>query len=554
MILLLTDSRTYFSSGFVHSAFTFAYESSIAKNACKNADVPPGALITFLQKGLQYLGIEENLNEDGSERKRKKRRNLQGNTNRNASGGSDDESEPSPDLEKFSLLSPHACRALGRKNPPIRLNVPPATATAAVTAKVAAEQAAQAKNKGKKNGDYGGKRNVSNALGNTEQHALSSKNQYPQYQTHTNLSPGRTNQSATNFNAVAAAAAMRQLHEQGKPVTPSIPTMGAGGASFVGARQVNMGTLPLTNNAGMLHAGQSNPKPSDNFIAALANRNNTMAEVPGYKPRKNKNKPTAPIPGAMPQTNAIPKQTQGFHSLPGSFPNQNSFPGALDAAKVGDNGSQQRVQALMTVAAANALAGNPAMNMRPQNTVVGVDTNRNLQGNNNLIQNVIANSTLNVKNRGAISQLDNFRNAPVPGRPVYGNGAQPTPQLPTSSHNISQPNAGIDQNGNLDDTPTQILPSEIVELSKHTSEVFMCSWNQVYPYLIATGSGDASARIWQMNGPTSKSGCGNSKLLKHGNPTDKNKDVTTLGKLILLFISSPKNTIILSPVFPRLCS
>merc|ERR1712070_1346142 len=148
----------------------------------------------------------------------------------------------------------------------------------------------------------------------------------------------------------------------------------------------------------MLHAGQSNPKPSDNFIAALANRNNTMAEVPGYKPRKNKNKATAPIPSAMPQTNAIPKQTQGFHSLPGSFPNQNSFPGALDAAKVGDNGSQQRVQALMTVAAANALAGNPAMNMRPQNTVVGVDTNRNLQGNNNLIQNVIANSTLNVKN------------------------------------------------------------------------------------------------------------------------------------------------------------
>lgn len=56
----------------------------------------------------------------------------------------------------------------------------------------------------------------------------------------------------------------------------------------------------------------------------------------------------------------------------------------------------------------------------------------------------------------------------------------------------------------------------------------MCSWNQVYPNLIATGSGDASARIWQMNGPTAKSGCGISRLLKHGNPTDKNKDVTTL--------------------------
>merc|ERR1712228_445763 len=60
-------------SGFGHTAFTFAYESLLGKSPVRNVDVPPGALISFLQKGLQYLGIEENLNEDGSE-KRKKRR------------------------------------------------------------------------------------------------------------------------------------------------------------------------------------------------------------------------------------------------------------------------------------------------------------------------------------------------------------------------------------------------------------------------------------------------------------------------------------------------
>ncbi|CAM9429572.1 unnamed protein product [Chrysoparadoxa australica] len=54
-------------SGFVHSSFTFAYESLITKSSVLNTDVPPGALITFLQKGLQYVGIEEHLNEDGTE-------------------------------------------------------------------------------------------------------------------------------------------------------------------------------------------------------------------------------------------------------------------------------------------------------------------------------------------------------------------------------------------------------------------------------------------------------------------------------------------------------
>ena len=55
-------------SGFVHSAFSFAYESMLTKSTAQNADLPPGALVTFVQKGLMYLGIEEHLNEDGTER------------------------------------------------------------------------------------------------------------------------------------------------------------------------------------------------------------------------------------------------------------------------------------------------------------------------------------------------------------------------------------------------------------------------------------------------------------------------------------------------------
>lgn len=47
----------------MHSAFTFAYESQLAKTSVIDADLPPGALISFIQKGLQYVGIEAHINE-----------------------------------------------------------------------------------------------------------------------------------------------------------------------------------------------------------------------------------------------------------------------------------------------------------------------------------------------------------------------------------------------------------------------------------------------------------------------------------------------------------
>lgn len=47
--------------GFAHSAFTFAYESLVIKSSAAQTDIPPGALITFLQKGLEYIAIEEHI-------------------------------------------------------------------------------------------------------------------------------------------------------------------------------------------------------------------------------------------------------------------------------------------------------------------------------------------------------------------------------------------------------------------------------------------------------------------------------------------------------------
>jgi transducin (beta)-like 1 len=70
----------------VHSAFTFAYESLISKSSLDPRDVPPGALITFVQKGLAYVSIEDHLNDDGTERQCD---------------------------EEYSLLAPHFCSTKG---------------------------------------------------------------------------------------------------------------------------------------------------------------------------------------------------------------------------------------------------------------------------------------------------------------------------------------------------------------------------------------------------------------------------------------------------------
>lgn len=55
-----------FSLGFTHSAFTFGYESLVVRSSAAQTDIPPGALITFLQKGLEYIAIEEHIGEDGT--------------------------------------------------------------------------------------------------------------------------------------------------------------------------------------------------------------------------------------------------------------------------------------------------------------------------------------------------------------------------------------------------------------------------------------------------------------------------------------------------------
>ncbi|GMP80929.1 hypothetical protein CsSME_00035840 [Camellia sinensis var. sinensis] len=53
--------RYLHESGFTHSAFALGYEAGINKSTIDGNLVPPGALVTFVQKGIQYLELEANL-------------------------------------------------------------------------------------------------------------------------------------------------------------------------------------------------------------------------------------------------------------------------------------------------------------------------------------------------------------------------------------------------------------------------------------------------------------------------------------------------------------
>jgi transducin (beta)-like 1 len=54
------------AAGFIHSAFVLGYEAGLHKKSMDGNHVPPGALVSFVQKGLQYLELEANLNDVSS--------------------------------------------------------------------------------------------------------------------------------------------------------------------------------------------------------------------------------------------------------------------------------------------------------------------------------------------------------------------------------------------------------------------------------------------------------------------------------------------------------
>lgn len=68
-------------------------------------------------------------------------------------------------------------------------------------------------------------------------------------------------------------------------------------------------------------------------------------------------------------------------------------------------------------------------------------------------------------------------------------------------------------------------PSSVTTLVGHESDVYNCSWSPVDPTLLASGSGDSTARIWDLSGGRDGVRC---VVLEHVQDGEKSKHVTTL--------------------------
>ena len=77
-------------------------------------------------------------------------------------------------------------------------------------------------------------------------------------------------------------------------------------------------------------------------------------------------------------------------------------------------------------------------------------------------------------------------------------------------------------NGSVD-----IPPSRVTVLRGHESEVFICAWNPTHD-LLASGSGDSTARIWNLQGNRETEMILRHCIRRGDTQVPSNKDVTSL--------------------------
>jgi len=458
----------------------------LGRTSLRSADktLPPGALITFLQKGLQYVGIEENLQQLDTNNR---------NTDRNIAVVAP---PPPPDTDvDFSILSPAVISSISRKNPPIQLNVPPATAAAAVRARLEVQAKLHAERHAL-------------VLSNHQHLAVQQHQQQQQLQQANGLMAGLPPgvhahhqqqhqqqqqgmvgmgmedhpQATLARQALAAQAHMAAMHGGG-----GLADQQAAAVHHAFAAQQQRVAVAADMRA-MTHQQQqqqlSGFNPNGEAATTLAS---TAAAVVNQGLKRG-----ATGPKRVPKKQKTSKKEEA--TVAAGFSSLEQVAGRLDGSKESWGGSPG-AQA-MDIEEPDASRSKPAHTGQetgplPSQEVTNGDVERN----------------------GASTDKEK--------RPLNGGSAL--------KKGCATPN-DIQDKDVPDDTATNADPADILKLEMHQSEVFMCAWNPIFTDLIATGSGDASARIWQMGGASAAAGLASVKLLPHGtDPRDKkNKDVTTL--------------------------
>ncbi|KAL3914620.1 MAG: hypothetical protein SGILL_006032 [Bacillariaceae sp.] len=525
-------------SGFTHSAYTFVYESMLGRSNMRSSDklIPPGALVSFLQKGLQYVGIEETLQRDqgGS-----------GAADRKLKATTTDDA--ATDATNLSLLSPTTIGAITRENPPLQLNVPPATAAAAVKARLEAE--AQIESDRKQAAILAAQERQSNGPptrligpGSVPPQPALMANENP-------LNSAAAAAAALEMQAAQEAMAMSQLQQaqqqqQSSHLSPNDAAARmaqqrravAEMAALEEQRQAQMMQQQLhlqkrlqqerleqlrqeTLAAAQAQAVAGHPMDAAAYTAEQMGNNSNNNSVSGNK------RPLSAKKGPKNKGKSS-KKANTQEAEAGSSSNNAGF-ATLEEAVARMEQQQQTQDATMTDAP-GAVAEQLLQRQLQQQNSAANNLAAARQQDELTSQQVAAVQDLMMMNGGK-------HNEPAQSDPPGSAAAV----IAASNLPPKEAAKAADAIIEKEDELTNADPSQVLELKMHQSEVFMCAWNGVHTDIIATGSGDASARIWQMGGVKASDGLGPVRLLPHGSgPKDrKNKDVTTLewssdGKLL----------------------
>ena len=595
----------------------------LGRSNMRNAErsIPPGALISFLQKGLQYVGIEETLQREQQRgnASNSNKRNKAGNGNNSNNNGNASIAEDGP--LNLSLLSPVTISAMTRENPPLHLNVPPATAAAAVRARLEAEARIEAE---RKKVAIKEAQEKAAAESNGKSNRLTGPKSIPP-QTNIPLSNPLANSapSPMNMQAAQAAAAMSQLQQHHHLLHPNssltqqqqhaqsqqqqAASVESAGASALLAQQRmaeiavleeqrrkqlqlqlqeqeklhlqklaataqvrnQSGHNPLDTISGM-HTAQAQEaailasvaEQMGNNMNNNSNTNNTTSGTNNKRPAsakkgpKNKGKSSKQQRTVQQSANVPTQQSEATidptismsTNAPLTAPQNSGFASLEEAVA--------RIEAGATTDGANAKRQQDVvMSDAQQSGPVGDEVDHHPHHRNLQHRQLTSHPELSSQQAAAVQELMTMNGERH--KFISSTGQQQQPQngsvattaqqqqqaivAATGSSQIAPKEAAkaVDALIDREDEMTNAKPSEVLELKMHQSEVFMCAWNSVFTDMIATGSGDASARIWQMGGAKAAGGLGPVKLLPHGTgPRDrKNKDVTTLewssdGKLL----------------------
>jgi transducin (beta)-like 1 len=422
-------------SGFAHSAFSFAHESMVGRTRPRNSSsIPPGALVMFLQKGLQYIGMEESVM-----RELRSGDSSAANSEPAAKKHKVEDSEGQavymgPD---FSLLCPRALHTLTRKEPPIKLRVPAASAAAATKAMMEMKE-----------------KLTRERLSLEEERRKNGAN---------------VNQP---FDEVQRKGGRESLE--------------------VGEAAVEPVVTPKKRKKKKNKAA-ANDDDEEGKGKKLTSKDSQKMEVDGG--------------GADIATNVAlqqQQQQQVNQSVPQSFQNQ-SDPTQNEAADL----ARQRAE-IQAVLAQRQQA------VQKQASLIGGGGSSEDAARATAIAALMSAA----EQRQQLQQQLQIQQQTQPMMPGEKRGGQDR-----RGNNVVMDDEALTLIEE-EDKRTAIDPSDVMELAQHTSEVFMCAWNPKFTNLIATGSGDASARIWTLNSDKTSQ----SILLPHGHDTTdkKNKDVTTL--------------------------